>query len=165
MPDALAIITMVISEHRNIREHVKLAGDTISDIEALLTLQKAQAAWSQSSIEALEEKQNRLQQAISFLDEGLRNHFNYEEKTLPPLFGDLLMKSILHEHHEISRQIEDAKTNLNTIKLEGSGLQELLSKKEQMQEITSNICQAVEEHAHHEEIILSMMKKALEVSG
>jgi hypothetical protein len=162
MPDALAVITRVISEHHAIREHVKLAGDTVNDIEALITLQRANAQWTQSSIAALAEKQNRMRQVISFLEQGLKNHFAFEEKALPPLFGNLLMKAIMHEHHEISRQIEHAKTTLTDIKLEGLEQRELLSKKSQIQKTISSICQEVEEHAYHEETILNMMKKALE---
>ena len=60
MPDALAVITRAISEHHAIREHVKLAGDTVNDIEALITLQRAHAQWTQSSISALAEKQNQM---------------------------------------------------------------------------------------------------------
>ena len=41
MPDTAAVITRATSEHHAIREHVKLAGDTVNDIEALLTLQRA----------------------------------------------------------------------------------------------------------------------------
>ena len=162
MPDALAVITRAISEHHAIREHVRLAGDTVNDIEALITLQRANASWAQSSIGDLIEKQNRMQQAISFLEQGLKNHFTLEEKALPPLFGDLLMKAILNEHRKISEQIESAKTTLSNIKLEGLEQQELLSKKSQIQGTINHLCQAVEEHAHHEEIVLNMMKKALE---
>ncbi len=162
MPDALAVITRAISEHYAIREHVKLAGDTVNDIEALFTLHRTQSGWSQTSITALIEKQNQLLQTASFLEQGLKNHFGFEEKALPPLFGELLMKSILHEHHEIGRQIETAKTTLANINLEGLGQRELLSRKSVIQQNINNLCQAVEEHAQHEEVILNMMKKALE---
>lgn len=162
MPDASAVITRAISEHHIIRGHVKLAGDTVNDIEALITLQRAHAGWTQSSIDALMEKQNRMQQAIYFLEQGLKNHFAFEEKSLLPLFGELLAKAILREHHEISRQIDGAKATLANVKLEGLEQPELLSKKSQIQEAINGISQAVEEHAHHEEIVLNMMKKALE---
>ncbi len=162
MPDALAILTRAISEHHAIREHVKLAGDTVNDIEALITLQRADAGWSQSSLTTLMENQNRMQQAISFLEQGLKNHFAFEEEALPLLFGELLMKAILHEHHQIQSQIESTKTVTNDIKLEGLEQRELLSKKSQIQKIINNVCQAVEEHAHREEIILNTMKNTLE---
>jgi len=162
MPDALAVVTKVISEHHAIRGHIKLAGDTVNDIEALFTLQRTQSGWSQASITALIEKRDQLLQTISFLEEGLRNHFDFEEETLPPLCGKLLMKAILHEHQEISGQIGSARTTLANIKLEGLDQRELLSKKTVIQQNIHSLRQTVEEHAQHEEIILNMIRKALE---
>ena len=165
MADALAVITRAISEHHAIRQHVRLAGDSVNDIEALITVQRAQTGWSQSSIAALEEKRNQMQQAISFLDEGLRNHFGFEERALPPFFGDLLMKAILREHHTIAGQIEGARAAVSNITLEGLEQRALLSQKSAIQAAVNQLCQAIEEHAQHEEIILSMMKKALETEA
>jgi hypothetical protein len=162
MPDNLAVVTRVILEHHAIREHVKLAGDTVNDIEALFALQKTQSGWSQTSIVALTEKQDQLLQAISFLEQGLKNHFGFEEEALLPLLGELLPKAILHEHDQISRQINSAKTTLTSMKLEGLEQYELLSKKSVIQQDINNLRQAVEEHARHEEVILNMIKKALE---
>jgi DNA-binding transcriptional MerR regulator len=158
----LAIITRIISEHHAIRGHIKLAGDTVNDIEALLTLQRTQSGWSQTSITALVEKRDQLLQMISFLEEGLKNHFDFEEEVLPLLFGKLLMKAIMHEHHNISGQIGSAKTTLANIELEGLDQRELFSKKSVIQQGIDSLCQTVEEHAQHEETILGMMKKALD---
>jgi len=162
MLDALAVINRVIAEHHVIRKHVKLTGDAVNDIEALFTIQRTQSGWSQSSITALTEKLTQLLQAFSFLEEGLKNHFSFEEKALPPLFGDLLMKAILHAHHLISKQLESTKTTIANTKLEGLNQRELLSKRSIIQQNINNLSQVVEEHAHHEEIILDIMKKALE---
>jgi hypothetical protein len=162
MRDVSAIVERVILEHHAIRRHIKLAGDTVNDIEALLTLERTQSGWSQTSITALIEERNRLLQAITSLEAGLHNHFSFEEEALPQLFGDLLMKAILHEHHRISRQIESAKTTLASIKLEGLDQHELLSDKSAIQQNINSLSKAIEEHAQHEEAILNMMKKALE---
>jgi hypothetical protein len=164
MPDALAVITRVISEHHAIRGHVKLAGDSVNDIEALSTLHRTRSGWSQTSIATLIDKRNELQQAVNFLEQGLKNHFGYEEKVLPSLFGELLMKALLYEHHEITRQIESVKILLNSTKMEGLEQPDLLSKKSEILLNINNLCQAVEEHAGHEEIILNMIKRALEQS-
>jgi hypothetical protein len=162
VPDASAIITRIISEHHAIRGHIKLAGDTVNDIEALITLQRTQSGWSQTSIIALVEKRDQSLQAISFLEEGLKNHFGFEEEALPPLFGKILMKAILQEHRKISGQIESTRATLGSIELERLDRRELLSKKSVVQQSIDSLCQAVEEHAQHEETILGMMKKALE---
>jgi len=165
MSDALAVITRVISEHHNIRGHVKLAGDTVSDIEAIFTLRKAYSGWTQSSTQALVEKLNQIQQAVSSLEEGLKNHFTFEEAALPPFLGEFLMKALRQEHQEISRQIGKAKTRLVGTKLEGLSQQELLSRKSEIQQMVNHLSQTVEEHAGHEEIILGMVEKAVASNG
>ena len=162
MRDALAIVTKIISEHHAIKRHIKLAGDTVNDIEALFALQRTQSGWGRTSIAALGEKREQLLQTISFLEEGLRNHFGLEEEFLPPLLGKLLTKAILHEHRRISEQIGTAKSTLAGIELEGLEQRELLSKKSAIQQSIDSLCQAVEEHAQREETILNMIKNTLE---
>lgn len=162
MSDALAVMTRVIAEHRAIREHLKLAGESVADIEAIFALRRSYSDWTQSSVETLVAKQDQLQQTISFLDEGLKNHFAFEEEALPPLLGRLLMKAILLEHHDIGRQIRDAKGVLISTKLEGLDQQQLLAIKSKIQQAVNNLSQTVEEHASHEETILEMMRKTLE---
>ena len=161
MPDALEVITKVISEHRKITNHTKLAGDTMNDIDALFTLQRTQykAGWSMTSVTDLIKKRGQLLQTINLLEDGLKNHFGYEEEVLPLVFGELLMKAILREHHEILGQIENAQTTI--INLEGLDQDELFSKELVVLQIIKNLCQTVEDHAHHEETALNMMKKAL----
>ena len=109
MADNLAIIKRVIEEHLTIRGHVKLVGDSVTDLEALFALQKARPNWVLSQLEALSERQKKLQQTLSFLDEGLKNHFGFEEKVLPPLFGELLMRALIFEHREMGKEISEAK--------------------------------------------------------
>jgi hemerythrin len=162
MADNLAIINRTIEEHHTISSHMKLVGDSISDLEALFSLQKARPDWILSSAETLSERQGKLQQTISALDEGLKNHFSFEEKLLPPLFGEFLMQALILEHRGIKKQIDEAKSLVANTKLEGLSQKELLAKKSQLQQKVENILQLVEEHAGKEETILKMLKKALE---
>ena len=162
MEDYLAIIRRVIEEHQNIRGHVKLVGDSISDEEALTSLERARADWVPGKPELLAEMQKKLQQAISFLDEGLKNHFAFEGKALPPLLGELFMRAIILDHQEIMKEIDEAKSIAAETRLEGLSREELLSKESHIQQTISNICRLVEEHATKEEIILEMLQRALE---
>jgi hemerythrin len=162
MADNLKIVNRAIEEHHTIRGHVKLVGDSVSDLEALFSLQKARPDWILSSTEALSEKQGNLQQTISALDEGLKNHFSFEEKLLPPLFGEFLMQALILEHREIKKRIDDTKSLLANTKLVGLSQREMLSQKARIQEKVEGILQLVEEHAGKEETILKMLKKALE---
>jgi len=165
MQDKLAIIRRIIDEHQTIKGHLKLVGDSVSDQEALAALQKAHADFIPGRLEVMSEKQKKLQQTMSALEEGLKNHFAFEEKALPPLLGELLMQALVLEHREIKNEIDEAKSTVESIKLEGLSREKLISKESHMQQMIDNICQLVEEHATKEEAILEMVQRALEDMG
>ena len=162
MTDHLAIIDKITTEHHSIRDHVRLVGDSLNDIEALFSLQRAHAGLIQASVEDLASKRLQLQRVLNQIDEGLRNHFAYEEKSLESLFGEALTKALKHEHHEIRTQIEVAKEIVAETDLEGLDQKEKLSSKSSLQQAVSSICQSVEQHAALEEQILRMLRKSLE---
>jgi hypothetical protein len=165
MPDAITIINRVIEEHHKIRDNIKLAGDSLNDVEASFTLAKAYSGWTQSSAVELAAKKDQLIRALSALEQGLSAHFDYEEKYLPPLFGELLMKALLHEHREVLRKIESARKTAADIDVESGDSQQLLSRKTVVQESVNHLLQAVEEHAGHEETVLLMIRGGLESEG
>ena len=162
MVDNLTIIRKVIEEHHNIRTHIKLVGDSMNDLEAFFSLRKVHAGWTQSSKEGMIEKQAKLQQTVSSLSEGLQNHFGFEEKILPPLFGELLMQALIFEHREMMNKLSEAKSMVSETRLEGLDHEELLAKKWDTQQVIGNLPQMIEEHARKEEVILNMIKRALE---
>lgn len=165
MADNLKIIRDIIAEHHSLKRHVKLVGDSVSDLEALFRLQQVHAGWTQSSVETLSKKQEQLLQAVSFLDEGLRNHFAFEEKALPPLLGETVMKALLLEHQDISRRLGEVRALVTSVAPKAVGQEELLFRKTHLQQRISNLCQMVEEHAADEEVILKMVKRSLEGEG
>ncbi len=162
MVDNLTIIRKVIEEHHNIRTNIKLVGDSMNDLEAFFSLQKVYAGWTQSSKEGMIEKQEKLQQTMGSLMEGLKNHFGFEEKTLPSLFGELLMQALIFEHREIMNKLSEAKSMVFDTRLEGLDQKELLAKKWDIQQVMGSLPQMIEGHASKEETILNMMKKAME---
>jgi len=83
MLDNLALIDKIMEEHHTIRRHIKLAGDTLSDWEALISLQRAKADWISDESGTLSEKLEGLQKAISLLGDRLINHFALGEKGPP----------------------------------------------------------------------------------
>jgi hypothetical protein len=165
MMNASNIIDKIIEEHHKIRDNIKMAGDSLNDVEASFTLSKAYSTWTQSSADELMTKKDRLIQALSALEHGLNAHFGYEEKYLPPLFGELLMKALLHEHNEVRRQIEGARKSVSEIEINAGDSQQNLSRKTAVQEDINHLLQAVEEHAGHEEVVLLMIRGGLESEG
>jgi len=161
MENYLAIIRRVIEEHQTIRSHVKLVGETIPDREALSILEKAHADWVPGRPEILTEAQNKLKRAIASLEEGLKNHFAFEGRALPPLLGELFMQAIFLDHQEIMTAINEGKSTAAEIKLEGLSRDELLVRESQIQEKIGKICRLIEEHANREETILDMLQRVL----
>jgi hypothetical protein len=162
MSDDLTVIKTIIEAHNTVKRHLKLVGESETDLEALFSLQKAHAQWSLSSMESLADNQKKLQQNISALAEGLKNHFQLEQKSLPPLLGELVMLALSLEHQEINKLLGQAKSVVAETRLEGLNQEKLLSKKSEIQQLVSNILQKVEEHAAKEETVLKMVQKALE---
>ena len=162
MAEELKKVDRAIEEHHTIKGHMKLVGDSVSDLEALFSLQNMSPEWKLSTPEALPEKQKKLQRTIGALDEGVKNHFAFEERLFPPLFGEVLMRALKLEHREIRKQLSEAKSLVFDTKLEGLNQKELLSKKSQIQQKVEDVLQVIEEHALKEETLLKMVKKALE---
>lgn len=162
MEDKLTIVNRIIEWHQTIRGHIKLVGDSVTDQEALADLEKERADFIPGRFEILSKKQKKLQQTMSFLEEGLKNHFDFEEKALPPLLGELLTQALVLEHQEIKNEIAEVKSMTVSAKLEGLSREELLSKESRIQQAVNGICQLVDEHATREEAILEMLQRALE---
>ncbi len=162
MPDALEVVNRIISEHSGIRKHAKLAGDTVNDVEALFTLRRTQSAWDETSVAALVEKKDQLVQALTLLEQGLANHYRFEEESFLPLLGDLLARAIRQEHDDIASEISSARATLTGMDLEEIQERGLLSDTPVIQHSIGSIAQAIAEHTRHEEAILEIMKRALE---
>ncbi len=162
MSESMAIIRRVIEEHQSIRGKIKLVGESLSDQEAITSLKRARVDWIPGRLEILAEKQGKLQQTLNFLEEGLENHFAFEEEALPPLFGELLMRALLLDHREIRKEIAEAKSMAPDLSLEGLSREELILKESQIQGLIDGICRLIEEHAAREEVILGMLQRALQ---
>jgi hypothetical protein len=162
VPEALEVIKSVLSQHFKITENIKTTGDKMNDIDAIFGVRVAayQTAQSAFSISNLLEKRDQLLKTVNILGDGLKKHFEYEEKVLPLVFGELLMKEILHDHNKIFGQIEDVKTSF--INLEKLSHDELLSKRLELIESVNKLSNIVLSHAQYEEKVLNIIKKVFE---
>lgn len=161
MPDYLAKINEIIEEHRTIGSNVKLVGDSVSDQEALASLKSVRSDWAPGRLELISEKQRKLKQTMTFLEEGLRNHFSKEEDVLPALLGEFLMQSLLLEHKEVTEKIDEVRLLASDNKLERLSEAELASKDSEIKQRISDFSRLIEEHADKEELMLDMVVRAL----
>jgi hypothetical protein len=162
MEDKLDIIKQVITWHKTIRGHMKLVGDSISDQEALVALLIASDDWLPEKLIDLEEKRTNLQKTMSYLDEGLRNHFEFEEKVLPSILGELFFQALNLEHREIISNIEKAKVIVADTQFKGLNQDVIAARAAEIKEIIDNVGKTIEEHAVKEEVLLGMLKKTLQ---
>ena len=165
MSDNLTIIRTVLDEHQNIKKHIGLVGEHVTDWEGLMGLEKARLDWVPGRPGDLIEKQEKLKEMMSLLGDGLQKHFNFEEKVLPPLLGELLMEALVLEHREIAKKIDEARLTVVETRLEGLSREESLFKESAIQQTIDTTCRLVGEHANKEEIILGMLQRLLEQKG
>ena len=158
--DFLEIIQRAIEEHRKVRSNLSVMGAAVNDLEALFSLQKAHANWAQASVDALAENLGRLEQTIDALDTGLNNHFGFEERYLPPVFGETLMKALLFEHNEVRGKVADCRAFTQT-NVKGLPQEKLLAHRSALQQKISDLTQTVEGHASREETVFFMLERAL----
>ncbi len=161
MSDFLSKINEIIEEHRTIGSSVKLVGDSLSDQEALASLKSVRSDWPPGRWELMSEKQRKLMQMMSLLEDGLRNHFSKEEDLLPALLGEFLMQSLLLEHQEISGKIDEVRLLATDSKLEGLTEAELEARDSEIKRKISGFSRLIEEHADKEELMLEMVIRAL----
>ncbi len=161
MSGELDIINKIIEWHHRIRENIKFVGESITDREALSGLQEARGDWVPGKLEISAEKQEKLQQAIGLLGDGLKSHFDYEEKYLPPILGELFMRALILEHREVLREYDEAEAAVTNARLEGLSREELIDRESDMHQLVDDLCQAGEKHAAREEVMLEMLQRAL----
>ena len=159
--DSLEIIKQTIAAHRVIRGHIKLVGESIPDKEALFNLSLQSPNWLPGQTR-LTEKQQKLQQTLSALDEGLQNHFAFEEKHLPPLLGELATRALLVDHHQIKDEISNAKSLVAGIEPATLSPEALISRQSLIHQRINELREMIEDHARREEIVLEWLKRALE---
>jgi hypothetical protein len=158
--DQLEIIHRANLEHHKIRGHLLMVGDSVNDVEAFVGLQNAQANLGQSPIQDLYNHIDKLKQTVAQMNEGLQNHFGFEEKWLPAVLGENLMKALVLEHNEIRASLAKCTTALN----EDAGSlsrEKLLAYRTSVQSMTEELLNLIENHAHKEEMILQMIEKVL----
>lgn len=158
MMDQRDLIARVLEQHRAVQSHAARVQGSLAEQEALASLEKARLDWTPGRFESLLEKRERLRQELATLDADLSEHFQFEEKTLPPLVGEFLARAFRLQHRHIRREIAEARSAVADAKLEGLAREELLLEESRVQQRISLVLQLVEEHRAKEELVLEMIE-------
>jgi hypothetical protein len=164
MPDAeqMAIVSRVIAEHQTIHHNIKLMGESMNDMEAILHLEQRQQEWKSGMPEAVAAKQKKLAQTLITLEQGLKNHFSFEEKYLFPLTGELLAESLTLDHKRITRELEGASTLVREMHLGDVAPEESAAQEDKIRKMIHSLHHLVEKHATTESAIIESMNRALQ---
>jgi len=162
MQDEIEKVKHIIEEHTGIKERSKVVGEEINDLEALEDLKMLRESFSGTEEIVLADKLKELKQAMSFFIDGLRKHFDDEEKLFPEILGEPLSRALAHEHRQIMEDI-------NSIIAVGDkeGLEQISQQRSPaivmhiFQRITT-LLKMVEEHARREDVVLQMLLAGLQ---
>jgi hypothetical protein len=110
----------------------------------------------------LNQKKTNLQKTMALLQEGLNNHFGYEEKYLPDILGKLLMQALLLDHEIIKNELARIDKQVAETNIENLDRNAILTTELQLQETIKTLSKMIENHAQREEVVLDMAKNALE---
>lgn len=152
VPDVLTIIENLSQEHEAIEWHMKSVGVLARDWMGMDW--DDQTSLSHEQLQTLNSRCLNLKQTMHSLEEGMRNHWDHEEKVLPDLIGPQLMKSISIEHDEIRRQMREI-----NYALANSTPQELLTSRDYLESIISHLCHLINEHEKKENTVLQLIKR------
>jgi hypothetical protein len=164
MLEAIEIINNIIAQHQKITEVIKTTGSKMNDIDAVFSVQNStwQVAWMTTTLPKLLEKRGTLLNVINILSDGLTKHFAFEQKVMPLVLGEQLVKDILHDHDRVMAQIETTRAFL--IGLDDLKAEEFQSKRLDLIQDIDDLRDLVLNHAHYEEIILNNMKQVFEAN-
>ena len=152
------IIEKSIEEHRYVDENLSTAENKMSDINALVALQRERSEIARSSLEDLQNRFKILQQHIENLHGFMLQHFKFEENTLTRIFDASFVEELLIEHNEIDAKftlIKDTLSKIGYAEVDSKGLLEAQSKTVNM---LNDLCYSIRQHAGKEDKILHELK-------
>jgi hypothetical protein len=161
--DNLEIIRQVLAQHKVISGQLKSAGDTVSDMEALLRLEIARTDLTMGFQSKLAEKRSRLQQIMAPIDRGLRKHYAFEEEMLPPLLGRVLTEALVFEHQQLLLQMEQTISFLQGIEVEGLTRAEEMKKESLIYDRLDTLRRHKLDHLNREEAVLFTLQNVIEI--
>jgi hypothetical protein len=99
-------IDSLIGEHIAIRGHMEMIRASTREWEQLLGSGE-RVLQDRAQLQILADKLASLRQAMSYLEDGLRNHHAHEAELMPSLIGNLLWKAISLEHDEMLKMMDE----------------------------------------------------------
>jgi len=162
MRDEIEKVKHTIEEHTTVRERLKVIGEEINDLEALEDLKLLRDSFSGTDEVVLADKLKELKEAMDYFIDGLRKHFDDEEKLFPEILGEPLARALTHEHRQIMEDITSLIAIGNNKGLDQISQQRSPAIVAHIFQRIGALCKMVEEHALREEVVLEMLLVGLQ---
>jgi hypothetical protein len=94
------VIDRLLHEHEAIKAQIKL-------VIGLVNGWKTNTSGAFTAAPDISRQKLNLQQAINYLDEGLKQQYSYEDEILPLLIGNPLMDAIMTERQTMMRRLAE----------------------------------------------------------
>jgi hypothetical protein len=157
--DYIVTVYGLLHEHQAIRQNAIQIRDAINKPEAKFL--QTSGNWSDELFKDITTAYRNVQRAMSNINEGLQQHFEHEEKTLPSLIGVLLTKALGQEHSELLDKFAKARILVNASNLEQLNREELLARSYEIRNAAVSIFDQIESHIIKEDVILQLLRRIL----
>ncbi len=143
------VIDRLLHEHEAIKAQIK-------SVIGMVNGWKASSSGTIKVVPDITRQKWNLQQAISYLDEGLRQQYSYEDEILPLLIGNPMMDAIITERQTMMKRLADINYLLLHISPEG-----LAAIWDDMRKVIANFSHWLVDHNTLEDVMLKNLQNKL----
>lgn len=153
----LEIIRKIMDQHKVLADQINFTTMTLSDKDALLVLEKAQADLAVDFRRSLKARRDLVIESLTLAEKGLKNHYDFEEQMLPPLLGQLLTQGLIIEHKDLMAEMRRVISLIGNIDLKGLSRADEITQEAIMSESLSALRSKKSDHQKREEAMLQTL--------
>jgi hypothetical protein len=156
------IIHRVLDQHMVLQDQINFVSATMSDKDALLRLEKAQAELAVDFRRPLNERRTHLLESLKIVAHGMENHYTFEEEMLPPLLGKLLTEALIIEHSSLKLEMQKLIIAITDIDLKGLSLVDEISQEDIMNGLLRELRNKKLDHQKREDAVLATLERIID---
>jgi DNA repair exonuclease SbcCD ATPase subunit len=158
MPDYLDGIDKLLGEHEQLCTKIGGCNRTINELSGAIQ------NWIPGRSENIEQELSRLDKLLQEISKELEEHIREEEHEFLPVLtahaADIIRRGVLYEHQAILESISDLKKHVKDFAGKPADREEMLEKQSKVKESIGRILEAVEEHAHTQEVVFNLARES-----
>jgi hemerythrin len=161
----IEIVRKTLEEHKYIDDNIGRIEEKMSDMNALVLLQRERSNVAFSTQQDFGRKLADLANSLTRLTTSLQKHFSFEEMYMLKLLDNQAVADLVLEHGKINEEFEKIDALVKSSRPEGLNQKEFLDKKAEVIGDIMLVCQLIQAHALKEDKMLRDMKNDLERTG